>query len=112
MKSKIFLKILANQEEVLPKQVYPIDGMTSGALVWMPHVLLIPPWKACSPLEGGGGGIVTPPPTGNGTDFDATINSPENGTWLIAGDFLRISGTIDDPDSEYDRAEFKVEIYR
>ena len=21
-------------------------------------------------------------PTGNGTDFDATINSPDNGTWL------------------------------
>ena len=65
--------------------------------------------RSCSPLEGGGGGIVTPPPTGNGTDFDATINSPENGTWLIAGDFLRISGTLDDPDSEYDRVEFKVE---
>ena len=65
--------------------------------------------RSCTPLDGGGGGIITPPPTGNGTDFDATINSPSNGTWQIAGDFLRISGTLENQDEQYDRVEFKIE---
>jgi subtilisin family serine protease len=66
--------------------------------------------RTCTPLEGGGGPVDPPPPTGNGTGNDVNINYPNNGTWLVEGDMVRISGSIIGINaSDYDEVQIKIE---
>jgi len=65
--------------------------------------------RSCTPLEGGGG-IIDPPPSGNGSGNDVSINYPSNGTWLIEGDMVRITGSLIGINaSDYDEVQIKIE---
>ena len=64
--------------------------------------------RTCTPLEGGS--IIAPPPSGNGSGDHVTINSPENGSWWIEGDRVRISGSADESDNgPYDEVQIRIE---
>ena len=64
--------------------------------------------RTCTPLEGGS--TIAPPPSGNGSGDHVTINSPENGSWWIEGDRVRISGDADESDNgPYDEVQIRIE---
>jgi len=66
--------------------------------------------KPCTPLEGNGG--VTPPPSGNGSGDHVEITQPNNGSWWLESNRIKISGTTDIPDGvEYNQIQVNIVQY-
>ena len=65
--------------------------------------------RSCTPLSSGGGAIIVPPT--NDTSLGVEIENPENGTWFIAGDMVRISGTTVDNTGPWNSIEVRLTQY-
>ena len=66
--------------------------------------------RSCTPLTDGGGGIVTPPP-GNDTATGVIIENLENGTWFIAGDMVRIRGSVENNSGPWEQVDVRITQY-
>lgn len=64
--------------------------------------------RACTPLDGGGGGVIIDPPPSNDSDLGAIITSPNNGTWMLVGEMMRISGGEETGVEPWDSMEVKL----
>ena len=65
--------------------------------------------RTCTPLSGGGGGVIIPP--GNDSDEGVLIEKPDNGTWFIAGDIVRISGGIIADSGPWNQVDIRITQY-
>jgi subtilisin family serine protease len=68
--------------------------------------------KACTPLEDNGG-IINQPPTGNGTGDYVDMSKPNNGSWWIEGDFVRVAGGVsaNQDGDDFTKVQVKIEQY-
>ena len=62
--------------------------------------------RVCTPLEEGGV-IITPPPS-NESDIGVTISNPENGTWFIVDEMIRIDGGVLTDSGPWDRVDVRI----
>ena len=67
--------------------------------------------KACTPLEDGGD--IPPPPTGNGSGDHVDMSKPNNGSWWIEGNFVRIAGNTqaNEDGDEYTKVQIRIMQY-
>ncbi|NCF97057.1 MAG: S8 family serine peptidase [Euryarchaeota archaeon] len=65
--------------------------------------------RSCTPLNGGGGGVVLPPD--NSTAEGVEIESLNNGTWFVAGDITRISGSVIANSGPWDDVDIRITQY-
>jgi subtilisin family serine protease len=68
--------------------------------------------KSCTPLEDNGG-IITQPPSGNGTGDYVDMSKPNNGSWWIEGNFVRVAGSVSDNQDgdDFTKVQVKIEQY-
>ena len=64
--------------------------------------------RTCSPLTGGGG-IFVPPD--NDTSLGIDITSPENGSWFVTDELLRIEGTLIDGTGPWENVNIRITQY-
>lgn len=65
--------------------------------------------RTCTPINSGGGAIIVPPT--NDTSEGVEIENPENGTWFIAGDIARISGSTIENTGPWNSVEVRLTQY-
>ena len=61
--------------------------------------------RTCTPLTGGGG-IFVPPD--NDTSLGIDITSPENGSWFVTDELLRIEGTLIDGTGPWENVNIRI----
>ena len=66
--------------------------------------------RPCTPLNGGGGGIIVPP-TNDTTDEGVTVSNPVNGTWFIAGEIIRIDGSVMNDSGPWNQVDIRITQY-
>jgi subtilisin family serine protease len=66
--------------------------------------------RSCTPLNGGGGGGVVLPP-GNDTTEGVEIENLENGSWLVAGQITRFSGSVIANSGPWDNVDIRITQY-
>ena len=66
--------------------------------------------RPCTPLNSGGGGIVVPP-SNDTTDEGVTVSNPVNGTWFIAGEIIRIDGSVVNDSGPWDQVDIRITQY-
>ena len=66
--------------------------------------------RSCTPLNGGGGGVIINPPV-NDTSEGVEIENLENGSWFVAGEITRISGSVIASTGPWDNVDIRITQY-
>jgi subtilisin family serine protease len=64
--------------------------------------------RSCTPFAESNGTVIITPPNQSENEPGITLSSPENGTWLIAGDIVRIQGGIINSTGPWDKVDIRI----